>query len=127
MKKTISMVSWCRLGRRQFYNRLHPDYPYFRPDGTPDLVYDDVTSVYPCPHCDGLKCETCMGCRCAFCCGGVECCEHCFGMVCQDCKNKGCSLCFGSGYLFIDSHRFHNLVNELYQKRLEKKSRLIKK
>ena len=68
------------MGRKASYNRLHPDWPYFRNDGFPDLVYSERTSVYTCLYCDGKK----------------------------------CSKCFGSGYLFIDSDRFHNLVLQMY-------------
>jgi hypothetical protein len=71
------------MGRKQAYNRLHDDWPYFRADGFPDLVYDTSTSVYRCMYCDGKK----------------------------------CAKCFASGYLFLDSEKFHNLILEAFLER----------
>lgn len=49
------------MARKQQFNKLHFDYPYFRPDGFPDLVYDHHTNVYPCVDCDRQGCLKCLG------------------------------------------------------------------
>lgn len=53
--------AWTLPGRTPDYNRLHPNYPYLKKDGLPDLVYSQKTQAIICDRCDGLTCSICYG------------------------------------------------------------------